>query len=60
MAAQDPTVSTESNGAALVVTSIIFLILTWLSVFLRSYVRLFMLKGYELDDWFLLTAQVRL
>ncbi|KAI1847206.1 hypothetical protein JX265_011882 [Neoarthrinium moseri] len=57
MSAQDPTVSTENNGGALVGTSIAFLILTWLSVFLRTYVRAFMLKGFQADDWLMLVAQ---
>jgi hypothetical protein len=59
MAAQDPTVSTETNGAALIATSIVFLVLSWLSVFLRTYVRAIMLKGFQMDDWLMLVAQVR-
>ncbi|KAH8664011.1 hypothetical protein BX600DRAFT_436586 [Xylariales sp. PMI_506] len=58
MAAQDPTVSTESNGIALVVTAITFLILSWISVALRTYVRAIMLKGFKADDWLMLVSQV--
>ncbi|KAI1075871.1 hypothetical protein F5B20DRAFT_368620 [Whalleya microplaca] len=57
MAAQDPNVPTESNGSALVGTCAIMLILTWLSVFLRSYVRAFLTKGFQSDDWCMLAAQ---
>ncbi|KAK7953950.1 integral membrane family protein [Apiospora saccharicola] len=58
MAAQDPTVSTESNGFALLVTSVVFLTLTWISVFLRTYVRAIMLKGFQADDWLMLISQI--
>ncbi|KAK7966697.1 integral membrane family protein [Apiospora aurea] len=58
MAAQDPTVSTESNGYSLIITSIVFLTLTWVSVFLRTYVRAFMLNGFQADDWFMLIGQI--
>ncbi|KAK8038124.1 hypothetical protein PG994_014891 [Apiospora phragmitis] len=59
MAAQDPTVSTENNGYALIVTAIVFLTLTWISVFLRTYVRAYMTKGFQADDWLMLIGQVR-
>ncbi|KAF6815821.1 integral membrane family protein [Colletotrichum sojae] len=48
---------TESNGGALVITAITFLILSWLSVALRCYVRAFMTKGFQADDWLMLVAQ---
>nr|XP_036583058.1 integral membrane family protein [Colletotrichum truncatum]KAF6791954.1 integral membrane family protein [Colletotrichum truncatum] len=47
----------ESNGNALVATAITFLILSWLSVLLRCYVRAFMTKGFQSDDWLMLVAQ---
>ena len=59
MAAQDPDASTENNGMPLAITASLFLALTWTSVFLRTYVRAFMLKGFLVDDWFMLIAQVR-
>ncbi|KAK6834621.1 hypothetical protein PG987_009315 [Apiospora arundinis] len=58
MAAQDPTLSTENNGFPLIVTAITFLILTWISVSLRTYVRAFMLKGFQADDWLMLIGQL--
>lgn len=48
----------EYNGASLVAASITFLALSWISVLLRGYVRLFMTKGFQLDDWFMVIAQV--
>ena len=57
MAAQDPSVSTESNGAPLVNTAAAFLALTWVSVLLRTYVRAIMLN-FQTDDWFMVIAQV--
>lgn len=57
MAAQDPSVSTESNGAPLVNTAAAFLALTWASVLLRTYVRAIMLN-FQTDDWFMVIAQV--
>ncbi|KAI0123026.1 hypothetical protein BJ170DRAFT_122831 [Xylariales sp. AK1849] len=58
MAAQDPNASTEYNGAALVGTSITFIILTWLCVSLRIYVRAVMLRSIQLDDWLMILSQV--
>lgn len=46
------------NGSALVITSVTFLVLTWLSVLLRTYVRGFLTKSFQLDDWLMLVAQV--
>ncbi|GJC88176.1 hypothetical protein ColLi_11014 [Colletotrichum liriopes] len=48
----------ESNGGALVATATTFLVLSWLSVVLRCYVRAFMTKGFQIDDWFMVAAQV--
>lgn len=58
MAAQDPTVSKESNGSAMVVTAYVMLALSWISVGLRTYVRGFLTKGFMADDWWMLAAQV--
>ncbi|OHE91883.1 integral membrane family protein [Colletotrichum orchidophilum] len=44
----------ESNGDALSATAITFLVLSWLSVVLRCYVRAFMTKGFQADDWLML------
>ena len=59
MAAQDLSLSTESNGSALVITASTMLVLTWISVSLRVYVRGFLIKGFLLDDWFMVASQVR-
>ncbi|ETS80135.1 hypothetical protein PFICI_07664 [Pestalotiopsis fici W106-1] len=58
MAAQDPSLSTESNGGPLVSTAAAFLALSWVSVLLRTYVRAIMLKGFQADDWFMVIAQI--
>ncbi|KAK8111238.1 uncharacterized protein PG998_007695 [Apiospora kogelbergensis] len=57
MAAQDPTLSIENNGFPLLVTAVTFLVLTWTSVLLRTYVRAFMLNGFQSDDWLMLIGQ---
>lgn len=38
--------------------SIVFLIITWLVVFARAYVRGYMLRAIGWDDWTLIPAQV--
>jgi hypothetical protein len=48
----------ESNGHALVVTAAIFLVLSWISVLLRGYVRAIMTRSFQLDDWLMLASQV--
>ncbi|KAK1971301.1 integral membrane family protein [Colletotrichum sublineola] len=47
----------ESNGGALVATAVAFLVLSWFSVLLRCYVRAFMTKGFQVNDWFMVVAQ---
>ncbi|KAK2047724.1 integral membrane family protein [Colletotrichum somersetense] len=47
----------ESNGGALVATAVAFLVLSWVSVLLRCYVRAFMTNGFQVDDWFMVVAQ---
>lgn len=49
---------TETNGAALVGTAIVFLVLSWISVALRTYTRAVVMTGFQLDDWLMLIAQV--
>ncbi|KAI1503581.1 hypothetical protein F5X99DRAFT_98625 [Biscogniauxia marginata] len=58
MAVQDPDVSTESNGGGLVTAATMMLVLSWCSVFLRSYTRAFLTKCFQVDDWLMLTAQI--
>jgi hypothetical protein len=48
----------DYNGGQLVVVSVFFLALTYLSVSLRFFVRIWILKNFQLDDWFILCAQV--
>ncbi|KAL2114554.1 hypothetical protein VUR80DRAFT_4537 [Thermomyces stellatus] len=48
----------EYNGASLVATSVTFLALSWISVLLRIYVRAFMTKCFQLDDWFMVVGQI--
>lgn len=50
---------TENNSGALVTTAITFLVLSWLSVILRAYVRAILTKAFQADDWLMLVAQVR-
>lgn len=40
--------------------SVIFLIICWITVGLRTYVRTFMLKAMAQDDWWLIATQVSL
>ncbi|KAJ2906606.1 putative integral membrane family protein [Zalerion maritima] len=48
----------ETNGKALVSASVVFLVISYLSVFLRSYVRAFLTNGFQADDWFMVVAQI--
>jgi hypothetical protein len=48
----------DYNGGQLVVVAVIFLVLTYLSVFLRFFVRLVITKSFSADDWLMLAAQV--
>lgn len=57
--ADDTSYVNQHNGEYLVATAVLFLVLSWLSVSLRTYVRAFMTNAFELDDWLMLTAQVR-
>lgn len=48
----------EENGLALVGTAIVFLVISWISVGLRTWTRAFLMKGYQADDWLMLIGQV--
>jgi hypothetical protein len=48
----------EENGNVLVATAITLLILSWISVGLRTYTRTCLMQGQQLDDWLMLIAQV--
>lgn len=47
----------ETNGTSLVSTAAVFLILSWISVLLRTYTRAVLMKGLQLDDWIMLFAE---
>jgi len=55
MGALDPN---DYNGNELIIVCVVFLTLTYLSVGLRVFVRVWRLKGFEYDDWLMLVAQV--
>lgn len=50
--------TTVSRGPAVLSVTISFLILTWVFVLTRLYVRLSMTKAAGHDDWLLVVAQV--
>jgi hypothetical protein len=56
--ADSATYLAEYNGGALVGTAVSFLILTYLSVGLRTYVRGVLTDSFFADDWLMLAAQV--
>ncbi|TPX06945.1 uncharacterized protein E0L32_011169 [Thyridium curvatum] len=47
----------QYNGGSLIGVASTFLVLTWVSVFLRFYVRTQLTNGFQSDDWFMLVAQ---
>jgi hypothetical protein len=49
----------DYNGEQLVVVSIFFLCLTFISVGLRVFVRIWIMKSFQWDDWLMVVAQVR-
>ncbi|KUI61201.1 hypothetical protein VP1G_08378 [Cytospora mali] len=55
--AEDAAYLAQYNGEALVGTAVSFLVLTYISVGLRTYVRAFLTKGFLADDWLMLAAQ---
>ncbi|KAF4960569.1 hypothetical protein FSARC_10442 [Fusarium sarcochroum] len=48
----------EENGIALVATAATLMALSWFSVGLRTYTRVFLMNGQQLDDWLMLIAQI--
>ncbi|KAI6766276.1 hypothetical protein HG530_007346 [Fusarium avenaceum] len=48
----------EENGNVLVATAITLLVLSWISVGLRTYTRTCLMQGQQLDDWLMLVAQI--
>ncbi|KAI1312881.1 hypothetical protein F5Y03DRAFT_407678 [Xylaria venustula] len=56
MAPQDPNAPTDSNGIGLLVAAIVTLVISWLSVALRTYVRAGMTRSFQSDDWVMLAG----
>lgn len=56
--AGDTALLDQYNGGSLVITAVVLLVLTWISVMLRTYVRAFMTNSFQMDDWLMLVAQV--
>jgi hypothetical protein len=50
----------DDRGPLIAAVGILFLVLTWVAVTLRCYVRIFMIKSFGLDDWLSAAALVRL
>jgi len=50
----------DNRGPLIAAVGILFLVLTWVAVSLRCYVRIFMIKSFGLDDWLSVAALVRL
>ncbi|PFH57135.1 hypothetical protein XA68_15475 [Ophiocordyceps unilateralis] len=48
----------QDHGPALVATCAVFLPLTWLAVGLRTYARAILTRNFQIDDWFMLIAQL--
>ncbi|KAJ4388578.1 hypothetical protein N0V93_006036 [Gnomoniopsis smithogilvyi] len=55
--AGDTTDADQYNGGDLLITLIVFQVLTWISVALRTYVRTMLTKNFQTDDWLMLVAQ---
>ncbi|KAG5935656.1 hypothetical protein E4U60_003023 [Claviceps pazoutovae] len=47
----------ESNASNLVITCIAMLVTSWLAVGIRTFTRVFLMKGYQADDILMLIAQ---
>jgi hypothetical protein len=50
----------DDHGQLIAAVGILFLVLTWVAVTSRCYVRIFMIKSFGLDDWLSVAALVRL
>ena len=49
---------TEYKGGRLLGSCVAILSLSWTSVFLRCYVRMFLTGGFQLDDWLMIVGMV--
>lgn len=48
----------ENRGPEVEAVAIAFLILSWIAVSLRSYVKFFMIKLFRIDDWLMVLSLV--
>jgi hypothetical protein len=48
----------ENRGPQVEAVAILFLVLSWISVGLRCYVKLFMTKLFKIDDWLAVASLV--
>jgi hypothetical protein len=48
----------ENDGPQVEAVAILFLVLSWISVGLRCYVKLFMKKVFNIDDWLAVASLV--
>jgi hypothetical protein len=44
----------DDRGTEMLGVVILFLVLSWLTVLARCYVRIFMIKAFAVDDWLIL------
>lgn len=49
----------EYNGGRLVGATIALLVLSWITIGLRTYTRAVIMRSFQGDDWLMLVAQVR-
>lgn len=50
--------SKENRGWQLTTVTAIFIVLTWISVATRLYVRLILTTAFQIDDWFMVVSLV--
>lgn len=49
----------EYNGGRLLGATIALLVLSWVTIALRTYTRAVIMRSFMADDWLMLTSQVR-
>lgn len=50
----------ENQGGALLAVGACFMTVAWLCVLLRTYVRVYLVKAFGLDDWLIVASVVRI
>lgn len=48
----------EYNGGRLVGATVALLVLSWITILLRTYTRAIIMRSFQPDDWLMLIAQV--